>query len=173
VNAEGRRDRTLVPLGYISGVHGVKGWVKVHSWTNPREAILDYQPWILGEEEQPVSIIDGRPQGKTIVAALPDVEDRDAARSLIGTTISVYRDQLPETEEDSWYWTDLVGLAVETASGVSLGRIDKMMETGTHDVMVVRGDRERLIPFVTGQVVLAVEPEEGRVVVDWEPEYLE
>lgn len=173
MSAEKQRDRKQVPLGYVSGVHGIKGWVKVHSWTNPREAILGYQPWFLGEELRPVRIRDGRRQGKTVVASLPGVDDREKAGSLVGSTISIDRDQLPEPEEDSWYWADLEGLLVETASGVSLGRIEKMMETGANDVMVVQGDRERLIPFVYGQVVIAVQPDADRVVVDWDPGYLD
>lgn len=168
-----QRDRKLVPLGFISGVHGVKGWVKIHSWTSPREAILGYQPWFLGEGQQAVRILGGRPQGKTIVAELPGVSDRDGAEQLVGQTISVHREQLPEPGEHSWYWSDLEGLEVMTASGAVLGRIEKMMETGANDVMVVRGERERLIPFVYGRIVLAVDLDEGRVVVDWDPAYLE
>lgn len=173
MDTEGQRERKVVPLGYISGVHGVSGWFKVHSWTDPKEAILDYQPWFLGEEKREVRISGGRPQGKTVVAALPGIDDREEARKLIGETISVYRDQFPDPGEHSWYWADLVGLEVVTVKGANLGRIDRMMETGANDVMVVRGERERLIPFVYGKVVVAVETEAGRVVVDWDPEFLE
>ena len=93
-----RADRKLA-LGYISAVHGVKGWVKVHSWTRPMEAIFTYQPWMLGEDEKPVTIVDGRKQGKGLAALLPGFDDRDKAVALVGQQIFVARDQLPPTEE--------------------------------------------------------------------------
>jgi 16S rRNA processing protein RimM len=168
-----QRDQKLVPLGFISGIHGIKGWVKIHSFTSPRAAILGYQPWLLGENHKSVSIEEGKQQGKTIVASLPGVEDRERARELVGMDIAIVRDQLPETDGESYYWTDLVGLAVETRDGVELGHVMRMMETGAHDVMVVKGDRERLIPFVPGRFVINVNLEAGKLVVDWEPDFLE
>ena len=167
-----QRGRKLVPLGFVSGVHGVKGWIKVHSWTSPREAILTYQPWRLGKEQNPVEIKGGRQQGKSIVALLPDIEDCEQARALVGLEIGILRDQLPEPEGETFYWSDLEGLRVESTEGVDFGHIVKMMETGAHDVMVVKGDRERLIPFVPGQFVISVDLDAGRLVVDWEADYL-
>jgi len=160
----------IVQLGYIAGVHGVKGWVKVHSWTQPMDAILEYRPWLVGEELEAVELLDGRPQGKTLVAQLPGVNDPEAARAWVGRTIAVPRDQLPEPPQDQFYWSDLVGLEVRTAGGESLGRVASLIETGAHDVLVVRGDRERLIPFVPGRYVQRVALDEGLVEVDWDPE---
>jgi 16S rRNA processing protein RimM len=173
VDRSEQRNQKLVPLGYISGVHGIKGWVKVHSFTSPKEAILEYQPWLLGEKLEPVTIRQGRQQGKTIVASLPGYDDRELARKLVGTEIAIFREQLKEPLGGSWYWTDLVGLEVENTEGVALGRIEKMMETGAHDVMVVKGDRERLIPFVPGHFVTRVDLEGGVVTVDWAPDFLQ
>jgi 16S rRNA processing protein RimM len=173
VSAREQRDQNLVPLGYISGVYGIKGWVKVHSYTSPREAILAYQPWLLGEQNEKVSIREGRKQAKTIVVSLPGVDDPEAARQRVGQEIAIYRSQLPDADEASWYWTDLVGLEVETADGADLGKVTRMMETGAHDVMLVSGDRERLIPFVPEVYVISVDLEKGRLVVNWEPDFLE
>jgi len=172
VDKRDQRDRKLVPLGFISGVLGIRGWVKVHSWTSPREAILGYQPWLLGEDRNTVRINQGRPQGKTIVVSLPGVDDREQARELVGTEIAVFRDQMPEPAENDYYWSDLEGLIVETKDGVELGHIVKMMETGANDVMVVTGDRECLIPFVPGEFVISVDLGKGRLVVDWDPDFL-
>jgi 16S rRNA processing protein RimM len=172
VSGNDQQDQDLVLLGHVSGIHGVKGWIKVHSFTSPREAILGYQPWLLGEEHKPVFISDGRQQGKTIVASLPEIDSREKARQLVGKEIAIFRDQLPETGPTSYYWTDLVGLVVENRQGINLGHIVKMMETGAHDVMIVTGDRERLIPFVPGQFVISVDLEAGRLVVDWDADYL-
>ena len=160
-----------VVLGYISAVHGIKGWVKVHSWTRPMEAILGYRPWLLGEQKNPVKIVDGRKQGKGLVALLPGFEDREQAITLVGQEIFVERDQLPPTVEGEYYWADLEGLEVHTTNGDVLGRVDRLMETGANDVLVIRGEREHLVPFVQGQYVKRVDLEGGLIEVDWDPEF--
>jgi 16S rRNA processing protein RimM len=160
-----------VALGYIFAVHGIKGWVKVHSWTRPMEAILEYQPWLLGEEKSPVKIIDGRKQGKGLVALLPGFEDREQAITLVGQQLFIRRDQLPPTAKDEYYWSDLEGLEVHTTKGDVLGRVEKLMETGANDVLVIRGEREHLVPFVQGQYVKRVDLEGGLIEVDWDPDF--
>jgi 16S rRNA processing protein RimM len=160
-----------IALGYISAVHGIKGWVKVSSWTRPMEAILQYQPWLLGEDRKPVTIVDGRKQGKGIAALLPGFENREQAVSLVGLQIFVGRDQLPETDEDEYYWSDLEGLEVKTTNGELLGRVERLMETGANDVLVIRGNREHLVPFIQGQYVTRVDLEDGTIEVDWDPEF--
>jgi len=160
-----------VALGYLSAVHGIKGWVKVHSWTRPMEAILGYQPWLLGEDKKPVKIIDGRKQGKGLVALLPGFNDREQATTLVGQQIFVGRDQLPATAADEYYWSDLEGLEVHTTDGEVLGRVERLMETGANDVLVIRGQREHLVPFVQGQYVTSVDLEGGLIIVDWDPEF--
>jgi 16S rRNA processing protein RimM len=161
----------IVALGYISAVHGIKGWVKVNSWTRPMEAILQYQPWLLGEDKKPVKIVDGRKQGKGVAALLPGFEDREQAATLVGVQIFVRRDQLPATEKDEYYWSDLEGLEVKTTKGELLGRVEKLMETGANDVLVIRGNREHLVPFIQGQYVTRVDLEDGMIEVDWDPEF--
>lgn len=160
-----------VALGYISAVHGVKGWVKVHSWTRPMEAILDYRPWLLGEDRKPVKIVDGRKQGKGLAVQLPDIDDREQARLLVGLEIHVSREQMPATAPDEFYWSDLVGLDVYTMSGVHMGRVEELMETGANDVLVIKGRREHLVPFIHGQFVKNVSLEDARIDVDWDPEF--
>jgi 16S rRNA processing protein RimM len=160
-----------VALGYISAVHGIKGWVKIRSWTRPMEAILDYQPWLLGDEQRSVNIVDGRRQGKGLAALLPDMADREQAMSLVGQQISVNRDQLPATDKDEYYWSDLEGLEVHTLGGEVLGRVERLMETGANDVLVIRGERVHLVPFVQGQYVTRVDLAGGRMDVDWDPEF--
>ena len=160
-----------VALGYISAVHGIKGWVKIHSWTRPIEAILDYQPWLLGKEQKPVSILDGRKQGKSLVELLPGTNDRELSSEFVGQKIFVERKQLPETGPDEYYWSDLEGLEVHTLDGEILGRVDRLMETGANDVLVIRGQREHLVPFIQGQFVRRIDLETGRIDVDWDPEF--
>jgi 16S rRNA processing protein RimM len=89
----------------------------------------------------------------------------------MGAEIAVEREQLPETGPEEYYWTDLEGLSVVCQDGTELGRIDHLMETGANDVLVVIGERERLIPYIPGQVIKSVDLENGRMVVDWDPEF--
>ena len=163
--------RKIVVIGEVAGAHGVSGWVRVHSLTEPREAIFEYQPWLLGDRLEATRVRQGRTQGNRLVARLEGADDRDAAEALAHRQIAVYRDQLPDLPQGRYYWTDLVGLSVRLEDGRELGRIDKMLATGANDVMVVRGERERLIPFVPGPYVKQVDLEAGTVVVDWDPDF--
>ena len=164
-------DKQVVPLGHISGVHGVRGWVKIHSLTEPREAIFEYQPWLLGESLEEVRILQGKKHGSRLIALFENTNDRETAEVLVTTPIAAYRDQLPETEDGKYYWMDLVGLAVKLEDGTVLGEVSNLLATGANDVMVVKGDRERLVPFVQGQYVKQVDLENGVIVVDWDPDF--
>ncbi|MGI9238460.1 MAG: ribosome maturation factor RimM [Woeseiaceae bacterium] len=162
-------DQPIV-LGRISGVFGVRGWVKVHSYTDPREAVLKYENWLLGHEGgwQSAKVADGQRQGKSVVARIDGFDDRDQAATLIGEEIAVPRDALPETEDGHYYWKDLEGLKVVSSDGSDLGTVAYLLETGAHDVMVVVGETERLIPFVSNEVVIDVDLAKGVITVDWE-----
>ncbi|MCW8908595.1 MAG: ribosome maturation factor RimM [Sedimenticola sp.] len=159
-------------LGSVSGLHGVRGWVKVFSHTSPKENIFNYPCWYLFRDGQwrEYRLLQGRTQGKGLVASLEGVTDRDQAAELGGAEIAVRRDQLPETTPDEYYWADLEGQHVITLNGDSLGRVDYLFETGANDVMVVKGDRQRLLPFV-GQVIRSVDLEKGVITVDWDPDF--
>ncbi len=163
--------RETVLLGHISGAHGIKGWVKIHSDTEPRDAIFDYQPWQVGADKHLIRIVSGRILGKYLVAELEGVSDRDSAESLEGQQIVVFREQLPELPATQYYWSELIGLRVFSATGQDLGLISEMIATGANDVMLVQGERERLIPFIHGLYVSEVDLVAGRVVVSWDPDF--
>jgi len=169
VNAPARQ---LVTLGRISGAFGVKGWVKVHSFTDPRDSIAEFDRWILRADdgEENVVVETGKPHGRTVIAKLEGVDDRDRALELIGAEIAVERDALAPCEPGQYYWTDLVGMQVVTRGGISLGTVDHLVETGANDVLVVRGERERLVPFIREQVIVAVDPDARVITVDWDPD---
>ncbi|MGZ8158312.1 MAG: ribosome maturation factor RimM [Methylobacter sp.] len=162
-----------ISVGKISGVFGVKGWVKVFSFTDPRENILTYSPWLLkkGDETKTVNVVDGQLQGKTIVAQLASVNDRDQAASLMGWDVFITQDQLPKAAKGEYYWSELIGLNVETIDGVQLGVVDSLLETGANDVLIVQGERERVIPFLQGQSIIDVDLGAGKIIVDWDPEF--
>ena len=164
-------ERKIVTLGHISGVHGINGWLKIHSLTEPREAIFEYQPWLLGEQRDTVRIKQGKRHGKHLIALLENADDREQAEQLVNRQIACFRDQFPDLQEARYYWTDLIGLAVETPDGRNLGNIQTMLATGANDVMVVLGERERLIPFVHDAYVKRVDLELGLVVVDWDADF--
>jgi 16S rRNA processing protein RimM len=166
-------EQQVISVGKISGVFGVKGWVKVFSFTDPRENILTYSPWLLkkGDETKTVNVVDGQLQGKTIVAQLAGVNDRDQAASLMGWDVFITQGQLPAAAKGEYYWSDLIGLKVETIDGVQLGVVDSLLETGANDVIIVQGERERVIPFLQGQTIIDIDLDAGRIVVDWDPEF--
>jgi len=162
----------LVCVGHILGAQGIKGWVRVFSNTSPRDNIVKYSPWIIeqGDELNAVSI-SGRSQGKNIVAQLDGCDNRSAAEALTGCRILIDPAQLPRLQAGEYYWSDLIGLQVESLQGEPLGTVASMLETGADDVLVVSGERERLIPFVIGDIVQEVDLERQRMVVDWLPDY--
>lgn len=160
--------------GQISGVFGVKGWVKVFSYTQPRENILSYSPWFLRKNEkfQEVKLIKGQRHGNAVVAELDGIVDRDLAMGLVGAEILISRHQLPKPKSGEYYWADLIGMTVNTVDGVYLGSVNHLLETGANDVLVVLdGERERLIPFLQQHTVLQIDMEQSLIVVDWDPDF--
>ncbi|MGH8128520.1 MAG: ribosome maturation factor RimM [Gammaproteobacteria bacterium] len=160
-----------VVLGRITGVYGVRGWLRIFSHTDPREGILSYPVWWLGEagSRREQALAEGRAHGHGVVARFDGIADRDQALALIGNDIAVPRSVL--AEDEGYYWTDLVGLAVRNLDGVDLGCISGHIDTGAHDVMVVKdGSHERLIPWALERTVIEVNADEGWVQVDWHPE---
>ncbi len=144
--------------------------MKVFSYTEPREAVLEYKGLLLGRDGvwQSAEIAEGQRHGKTVIMRLDGFDDREQAARLIGSELGAMRSDLPQPEVGHYYWSDLVGLRVVHLDGTELGKIKEMLETGSHDVMVVEGEQERLIPFVKEEIVIGVDLNEGRVDVDWE-----
>ena len=162
-----------VTLGRVSGVFGVKGWLKVQSYTEPRDNVAKFEVWTLrmNGAERVFAVEDGQDHAGSVVAKLQGIDDRERAREWVGAEIVVERAHLPATRADEFYWTDLEGLEVRTTAGVALGTVDHLLATGGNDVLVVSGAEERLIPFVLGTVVKSVDLEAGLIVVDWSPSY--
>lgn len=165
----------MVKLGRISGVFGVKGWVKVYSDTQPRENILNYSPWYLRIEGQwrPYKMVAGKVHGKGLIVQLEGCDDRDLAATLVRKEIAINREQLPETSPGEYYWRDLKGLKVSTLNAVELGKITSLMETGANDVLVIKAEdgKERLVPFIRDSVVTDIDLEAGTMTVDWDPDF--
>lgn len=168
------RASRLVIVGRVAGVYGVRGWLKVISATEPPEAILDYPRWQLragGSAWRAATLTAGRLHGKGVLAQLAGCDDRDVARALIGAEIAVPREAMPDPGPGHFYWADLEGLTVVTVAGVMLGKIDHLIETGANDVLVVKGERERLVPYAWDAVVKSIDLDRGVMTVDWDPEF--
>ena len=159
-------------VGRISGLFGVRGEVRVFDFSRCRGDILGYDPWLLKHEDgwREVSVREGRPHQDTVVVQLEGWQDREAARELIGTEIAIRPEQLAELHNGEYYWHQLEGLAVVNAAGNDLGIVERVMETGANDVLVVQGKRERLIPY-TPKTIVEVDLSTGKIQVDWEPDF--
>jgi 16S rRNA processing protein RimM len=162
----------LVVMGRVVAPYGVKGWIKIQPFTQQYRGLLDYPLWQVGNDGawQSQSVESAKVHGAAVVAKLAGVADRDQAAALQGMRIAVSRDDFPEPASGEFYWSDLVGLQVINAAGVVLGKVSRVFETGANDVLVVEGERERLLPFIE-TVVRKVDLADGRITVDWEADY--
>lgn len=161
-------------VGRIHGAFGVRGEVKLESLTEPQGNLVRYQPWILRDaagREREVSGAKARTGGKGLIGTLPGVEDRDAAEALRGAELFVPRSALPPPKEGEFYWIDVEGLRVENLDGVDFGKAAFVFSNGANDVLVVRGDRERMIPWVRPDFVRELDFDVGRILVDWDADF--
>lgn len=159
-------------MGRIAAPFGVKGWVKVQPYSEDPDALMDFTSWRVGRGAQQVqyTVEAIQDHGNALVAKLAGIDDRDAAYALRGQEISVARSDLPPPDENEFYWSDLIGLAAVNREGVELGKVTGLLETGAHDVLVVKGRREHLIPFVAA-FVGKIDIGGGTIEVDWGEDY--
>jgi len=181
-----------IVIGRVAGVFGIKGWVKIRSFTSPMNNFLNYPRCQLrsaaGQITRTVVIKEGRLHGSGLVAHFTGVDDRDRAAELVGQEVVVDASMLPALDDDEIYWHQLEGLkvfivtdaivdAVVDDKGLFIGVIDHLMETGSADVLVIApiegsiDDRERLIPFQFDVVVKKVDLAAGYLLVDWDPDF--
>ena len=173
MNAPDSRQRMLT-VGRLHGAFGVRGEVKLESFTDPLRAIAKYQPWTLRDargNERVCEDVRVREGGKGLIATLPGIEDKDAADALRGTEILVPRSALPPPAEGEYCWVDLEGLRVVNLEGADFGTVSHLFPTGANDVMVVQGERERMIPFVLPEFIRNVDFDAGIVTVDWDADF--
>ena len=159
-------------MGRVAGPYGVRGWIKVQTLTESVDGLLGYPSWWIEQRGQRSHrrLVEGRVHGNGLIARIEGVADRIEAAKMRGACIGVPRSELPDAPSGQYYWADLVGLSVVNQQGESLGQVEEIFSTGANDVVVVRGDRERLIPFVES-VVREVDVQSARLVVDWGLDY--
>ena len=166
---EGASTDGNVTLGRIASAHGIKGWVNVQSHTRPAENLLEFEDWLIGDKAYRVA--ESRRAGQRLQVKLESVDDRTAAETIRGQWIQVPRDAMPEPEAGEYFWVDLIGLRVRTSDGADLGKVDGLMDTGANDVLVVEGERQRLVPFDQDNVIQRIDLDEGEILVDWDPAF--
>lgn len=161
-----------ITIGKLGSTYGIKGWLKVNSFTESVEDILRYQPWYLEEKDswQPVKVLSGRMHGKGIVVHLAGLESPEQARLLTGKKIAIKRSQLPDLTGNDYYWDDLIGLAVVNNQGQTLGIVSYLLETGSNDVLVIKdsNNREHGIPYLINDVITRVDLVARVIEVNWD-----
>lgn len=157
-------------VGRISGLFGVQGWVKIFSYTQPRENVINYNPWHIKRANlwKRTEVITGRRQAKTLIVKLQGIDDRRQAADLLGADVAIDQRQLERLSDGDYYWVQLIGLKVMNLRGLRLGVVERLMETGAQDVLVVKGDSSILIPFARESIVREIDLDKGYIVVDWE-----
>jgi 16S rRNA processing protein RimM len=165
----------MVVMGKVVGAQGIQGWVKVQTFTEYLDSLLDYDTWYVGNEQEwrPLEVLEANVHGgKVLIAKLQGIADRTAAEKYKGLLIAVPRAELPEQPEGEYYWSDLIGLTVENLAGEVFGTVDSLLETGANDVLVVKGESgEKLIPFIDS-VIRQVSLKDKTIRVDWQADYL-
>ena len=167
-------DSESIALGHVSGVFGIKGWIKVYSYTRPKEQILNYPTWLIGKNKTVQMILEeGRLHKESIIAKLKGIDDRNKAMDLFENKIHVLTQDLANLPQDEFYWYQLIGLQVFDTSGKHIGEVVRMMETGANDVLVVRADdkAEHLIPYIKDGVIQSIDLMTQKIIVEWETNY--
>lgn len=169
----------MIVLGRIVAPFGVKGWVHVAPGGDDPESWAEMPTWWIGRDEhaaeedwQALSVLGCRPHGQGLIAHFEGIDDRNAAEALKGCLVAAPREALPEPGQDTWYWADLIGLAVVNLEDEPLGTVAGLLTTGAHDVLRVVDDEgeERLIPFVA-EYARDVDAEQRRIRVDWQKDW--
>lgn len=163
-----------VAVGRFGSPFGVKGWLKVFSYTNPKEKILQYLPWYIIKDQtrQVIQDVKGKLHGQHVVVQLMNCEDRELAKTFTNLEIYIERKQLPQLSNEEYYWIDLIGLTVINQDAICLGTVENIFATGSNDVLVVRekSGKERYVPYIEG-TILQVDLDNKKLAVDWDADF--
>lgn len=170
----------LIIVGKLGSSYGIRGWLRVFSFTEDPDSLFDYKPWYIlrAGKWQEVEVESFKPHNQDTIVKLKGIDDRDEANLLTNYEIYVNAQDLPDLDEGDFYWKDLIGCKVVTINGYDLGQVIDLMETGSNDVLVVKanlkdafGAKERLIPFVEEQFIKYVDLSAKQITVDWDPAF--
>lgn len=170
----------LIVVGKLGSSYGIRGWLRVFSFTEDPNSLFDYTPWYIQRagKWQEVEVESFKPHNQDTIVKLKGINDRDEANALTNFEIFVDVQKLPDLKDGDFYWKDLIGCKVVTVNGYDLGQVVDLMETGSNDVLVVKanlkdafGAKERLIPFVEDQFIKQVDLSIKQITVDWDPAF--
>ncbi len=166
-------DSDWVVVGRFGRPHGVKGFVTVLSFTEPRDNILHYTDWHarLNNQWQRLPLQNLEMNNKFILTQVEGYRDRDEVARLTNIEIAVKREQLPVLQQGEYYWHQLQGMNVVSLQGVLLGSVSEMMATGSNDVLVVIGEKRHLIPYLPGRSIIEVDDSQRVITVDWDTDF--
>ena len=162
----------LVIMGRIVAPYGVFGWLKVLPDTELIDGLLDYKTWWIGKDNdwRELKVEEAKVHNEVIVVKLQGISERDGAFACKGKQVAVPRAALPKPDKNEYYWSDLIGLQVKNLQDTDFGKIIDVFATGANDVIVVTGERERLIPFINA-VIIEVDTVAKAMLVDWDAEF--
>lgn len=164
----------MIIMGRVAGAQGILGWVKLKTYTEFMDGLIEFPVWWLGDEKHPwreVAVEKFAVQSKGLIAKFPGCNDRNAAEKYKGLLVAVPRSSLPKQHKDEYYWSDLIGMEVVNLAGERLGVADNLLETGANDVLCVQGEGDEiLIPFIA-QVIRQVDLDKKVIRVDWQADY--
>ena len=168
-----RQLEEIIVMGKVSAPFGVNGWIKVYSFTEKLESFLIYKKLFISKDQKnwlEIEVKDIKLHGKTIIANFSEIVDRTQAEFYKDYLIGVPKNCLPPLKENQYYWSDLIGCKVVNLQNIPFGLVDSFIETGANDVMVVKGDKERLIPY-SRETVLEVDTINSKIIVDWDENF--
>lgn len=163
----------IIVIGRFGRVHGIRGLITIHSYTEPRDNIISYQPWyaFINKQWHPIEVLDIESQAKQIVARVKGYPEREQVAALTQILIGASKEQLPALSEGEHYWHDLIGLSVVNLQDQSLGLVQEVIATGSNDVLVVEGEKRHLIPYLLGQFIHQINLEQKVIIVDWDLDF--
>ncbi|MFA5961005.1 MAG: ribosome maturation factor RimM [Tatlockia sp.] len=162
-----------IVVGRFGRAHGIKGFVTVHSYTEPRENILRYADWhgFIDSQWKPIKVLHLEVNNKSILVQVDGYQEREQAARLTHIDIAMTRSQLPVLPAGEYYWHDLIGMQVIDPNGALFGTVTEIMPTGSNDVLIVEGEKKHLIPYIMDQVVLSIDPQQRIITVDWDMDF--
>jgi 16S rRNA processing protein RimM len=164
----------FVIVGKFGASYGVKGWIKVFSDTDPKDAILDYEPWFIetnsGQWEE-IKISEARFHSKCVIAHIEGCNAKEETPAYTNKLMAVKQSQLAKLDNDQFYWSELKDMQVMNTEDIVLGKVDHLFEAGANDILVVKGERKHLIPFIWKEFIKSVDRETKTIIVDWDSEF--
>ena len=163
----------FVVMGKVVGSHGIKGWLKIQPFTEELKTLGKFSSWFVSKNEnewKEFKVESSSIQGRTVLAKIENINNRNDADVLRGFLIGISKIDLPILAKGKYYWSDLIGLEVINQTGFNFGTIESIMETGSNDVLVIKDEKEWLIPYLDN-VVLKIDLEKKNILVDWDENF--